>query len=171
MSVNSVSIGMNGTQWGAYKQKLSEATKAKPAELNIPYNDNMTEAQARGLINEALQKQEQSRNDGFSSKNNQTPKDSLFEQAKKLASKLGLSVKEDANFLELLTQIEDVLETKIKENASNADMLYELKTYSSELAQLQQMASQGPVSINQTNEALIMSLEMLSQYNQSFFNY
>ena len=99
------------------------------------------------------------------------PKDSLFEQAKKLASKLGLSVKEDANFLELLTQIEDVLETKIKENASNADMLYELKTYSSELAQLQQMASQGPVSINQTNEALIMSLEMLSQYNQSFFNY
>ena len=57
MSVNSVSIGMNGTQWGAYKQKLSDATKAKLAELNISYNDNMTEAQARSLIAEALAKQ------------------------------------------------------------------------------------------------------------------
>ena len=169
MSVNSVSIGMNGTQWGAYKQKLSEATKIKLAELNIPYNDNMTEAQARSLINEALQKQEQNKNNNFNSQNNQTPKDPLFEQAKKLASKLGLSVKEDANFLDLLAEIEDALETKIKDNKNNVDMLYELKAYSSELAQLQQMASQGPVSINQTNEALMMSLEMLSQYNQSFF--
>ena len=170
MSVNAVSIGMNGTQWGAYKQKLSEATKAKLAELNIPYNDNMTEAQARSLINEALQKQEQSKNNNFNGQNNQTPKDPLFEQAKQLAMKLGISVKEDANFLDLLTEIEDALEKKIKENQNNVDMLYELKAYSSQLATLQQMTSQGPTSANPTNEALMMSLEMLSQYNQSLLN-
>ena len=169
MSVNSVSIGMNGTQWGAYKQKLSDATKAKLAELNIPYNDNMTEAQARSLIAEALAKQAQNKNK-FNNQNGRPSNDPMMEQAKELARKLGISVKEDANFLDLLTEIEDALEKKIKENQNNVDMLYELKAYSSQLATLQQMTSQGTVSANPTNEALMMSLEMLSQYNQSLLN-
>ena len=166
MAINSVSMSMNGTQWGAYTQKLSQATKDEMDRLGIPYNDSTSESQAKMLIEQAKTQQDKNNN---TSNNNASSQNSLLEQAKKLAQKLGLSVDEKANFEELLSQIETTLEEKINTNSDNVQMLTELKGYSRQLAMLQSQAT-GSYGSDSTNQALMMSLEMLSQYNKSFLN-
>ena len=171
MAISSVSMGMNGTQWGAYKQKLSQATKDEMERLGIPYNDSTSESQAKTLIQQAKLQDNKNNNttNNNTANNNSSSKNPLFEQAKKLAQKLGLAVDEKANFEELLTQIETTLEEKIQANSDNMDMLTELKGYSRQLAMIQSQTT-GSYGSDSTNQALMMSLEMLSQYNKSFLN-
>lgn len=167
MSINSVSMGMNATQWGAYKQKLSEATKAELQKLHIPFNDSTTEMEARALIAQALAKQDKTNNN--QNNQNNAPKDNLFEQAEKLAQKLGIGVEKNIGFEELLAKIEETLEYKIKNSSNDIQMLNELKNYSRQLSFIQSQAM-GATNNDATNQALMMSLEMLSQYNKSFIN-
>lgn len=167
MSVNAVNTGMNATQWGAYRQKLSEATKAELMRLHIPFNDTMTETEARALIAQALAKQEKTNNNP--SNQNNSPKDNLFEQAEKLAKQLGIQVEKNIGFEELLAKIETALEDKIKNSSNDIQMLNQLKDYSRQLSFIQSQAM-GATNNDSTNQALMMSLEMLSQYNKSFIN-
>ncbi len=166
MTISSVSMGMNGTQWGAYKQKLSQTTKDELQKLGIAYNDDMSETQAKALIVQAKSKENQTT---LSNNNNENSQNNLFEQAKKLAQKIGINVDEKATFEELLSKIETTLEEKIKSNSDNIQMLNELKGYSRQLAMLQSQST-GSYGSDSTNQALMMSLEMLSQYNRSFLN-
>ena len=52
MTISSINMAMSASSWGAYNQKLSQATKQKLDELHISYNENTTEEQARALINQ-----------------------------------------------------------------------------------------------------------------------
>ena len=167
MTVSSISTSMSATQWGAYQQKLSEATKAELEKLNIPYTDSTTESQAKILIDKA--KEQQAQEETNSNAQNGTSTDELLEQAKKLAQKIGLSVDENISFEELMTKLETTLEEKIKASSDNVQMLNQLKEYSRQLATLQAQ-SVGSSGMDSTNQALMMSLEMLGQYNKSFLN-
>ncbi len=172
MTISSVNYNIN-TSYGAYVQRLSAATKQKLTELCIPFSDNTTEQEGRALIEKAL-KEKQIKNEeknkqlqnNFSNKND---KDSLFEKAAKLAKQIGVEVPKNCTLDKLLPLIEVKLEEKIDANKNNVTLLKQLKAFSMELANIQAQ-SNGSSGYDNTNQALMRSLEVLSEYNKNFLN-
>ena len=110
---------------------------------------------------------ESSKEDLFSS--NGENKNELFERLKNLAQKLGITTREGDSFQELVKEVEGVLERKIKSSSNDISELNYLSSLSQELANIQSQ-SNGSSSYDASNQALMMSLEMLSQYNKNFLN-
>lgn len=164
MSVNSINIAY-GASYGAYTQKLTQETKAKLEELGIAYNQNITEKEAKKLIQTHEAKKHEQENNSFSQ--NQNKKDDLMEKALKLAKEVGVSVDENATFTQIIAIIENALESKISASKGNMIALNELKVLSEELASLQAQGS-GSMGYDNINQALMMSLEMLGEYNKNF---
>ncbi len=164
MTIGSINIAM-GASYGAYQQKLTQATKQKLEELNIPYNSNVTEKEAQKLI-KAYQAQKEDSTKKNSLSQDSSSKDSLLEKAKKLAEKLGIQTEENPNFNQLLALIEQTLEIRINSSKDNVQALKELQNLSYELSSIQAQAN-GSSGYDNTNRALLQSLEMLSLYNQS----
>lgn len=165
MTISSINLAMGASSYGAYNQKLTSATKAELEKLGIQYNPNITEAEGKKLIQQTKTQNTENNSENGTTKNNQ--KDSLFEKAKELAQKLGIKVEENQNFDSLLSIIENSLEQKIQVNSNNEEMLKKLEGLSRELANIQ-AESNGSAGYNSTNQALMASLEMLSQYNKTF---
>lgn len=167
MGISSISYAM-GASYGAYSQKLTQDTKQKLEELGIPFNSNISEQEGKRLIKafEASKNESANQNGLFQ---NQTNSSDLFKKAKKLAEKLGIAVPEGANFQQLLTSIEVKLEEKLQSAQGNVSQLKELKNLSQELAFIQAQ-SNGSAGYDATNQALMTSLEMLSEYNKNFLN-
>ncbi len=169
MAISNVNMLANASSFGAYNQKLTQTTKQKLEELGIQYNSNITEKEAQKLISkyEASASQKSSKEDLFSS--NGENKNELFERLKNLAQKLGITTKEGDSFQELVKEVEGVLERKIKSSSNDISELNYLSSLSQELANIQSQ-SNGSSSYDASNQALMMSLEMLSQYNKNFLN-
>ncbi len=161
MNINSVNIAL-GASYGAYSQKLTQQTKEKLESLNIPYEKNITEDEGKKLIkmHNAQKEENQSQTKGGND---------LFKRAQKLAEKLGIQTSEGENFAQLLKIIETVLEQKISSASNNEKELLLLKGLSQELASIQAQ-SNGSSGYNNTNQALLMSLEILGQYNKNYLN-
>jgi len=166
MTIKSVNIAM-GASYGAYSRKLTPETKAKLLKYGIPFSENTTESNGQALLRsfEASKKQELNQQ---SSSNNAKSQSDLFEKAKKLAQKIGVSVDENIQFHQLVIIIQQVLEQKISASENNITALKELRGYSQELADIQALGN-GSSGYDNTNQALMMSLEMLSEYNKNFF--
>ena len=49
MGISSINLAM-GASYGAYNQKLTQATKNMLEQLGIPYNQNITEDEGKRLI-------------------------------------------------------------------------------------------------------------------------
>ena len=160
MSIRSISYNINAS-YGAYNQKLTAKTKAELDSANIPYNQNTTESEGRKLLSSAKSHNEQSL---FSGEN-----DSLKKRALELAKQLGISVNEDMGLQQILGLIEQALRQRISVNKNDIDEIKKLKEFSSELASIQ-AAVNGSSGYDNTNQALMMSLEMLSEYNKNFLN-
>lgn len=158
---------MGASSYGAYNQKLTSATKAELEKLGITYNPNITEAEGKKLIQQ--KKTQDTQNNSEHNLGQNTNKDSLFEKAKELAEKIGIKVDEKENFTSLLAKIESTLEEKIQASSNNEEMLEKLRGLSQELANIQAQ-SNGSVGYDSTNQALMASLEMLSQYNKNFLH-
>ena len=167
MGISKVNYSL-GASWGAYNQKLTQATKSKLDELGIAYKDNITEEEAKKLIKTYEASQKENANNEFLSNNNASKND-LFEKAKKLAQKVGVEVQEGVNFQQLLYLIESKLSQKINANSNNIEALKELKSLSQELASIQAQ-SNGSSGYNDTNRVLLASLEMMSEYNKNLLN-
>lgn len=170
MGINSVNYAVSANSYGAYTQKLTEETKAKLEKLGIPYTSTTTEAQAQAMIQSEL-KTKKNREENLEDNKQQSQtnnKNNLFEKAVELAKKIGITVDKNTSFEELIIKIEDNLEAKISQSQNNKSLLKQLKQYSEELANIQAQ-SQGSTSTNNTNQALMMSLEMLSNYNKNYF--
>jgi len=171
-SVNNINLAMSGSSYGAYSQKLTQATKSKLEELGITYNQNTTEAQAQQMIRKyqaakGSENQTLSQNQEEQSSSSQ---DSNKERLINLAKQIGLTVDEKASFNEIASEVELELEKKIQASSDDKNQLLELKSLSRELASIQAQA-QGASGMNQnTNQALMLSLEMLSMYNKNFLN-
>ncbi len=165
MGISSVNYNLMNS-YGAYNQKLTQETKEKLLELKIPFNANTTESEAKRLI-AAQEANNQKQDNNLFSKNEQ--KSDLFEKAKSLAQKLGIEVKEGTNFNTLLIAIEGKLEQLLKSNQNNINALKELKGLSLELANIQAQSS-GSSGYDNTNQALMTSLEMLAEYNKNYLN-
>lgn len=167
MGISSVNIAM-GASYGAYNQKLTQGTKQKLEALGIPYNLNITEEEGKKLIRtyEAQKRQDANQENLFQ---NPSSGNDLFEKAKKLAEKLGIHVEEGANFQQLLMTIQSKIEQKLIANSNNIQAIKELKSLSQELAFLQAQ-SNGSSGYDNTNQALMTSLELLSEYNKNFLN-
>lgn len=165
MTISSINLAMGASSYGAYNQKLTSATKAELEKLGIAYDPNITEAEGKKLIQQKKTQDTQKSSQENSNQNSQ--KDPLFEKAKELAQKIGIKVDENQNFDSLLAKIEDTLEQKIQLNSNNEEMLKKLEGLSRELANIQAQ-SNGSSGYNSTNQALMASLEMLSQYNKNF---
>ncbi len=165
MTISSVNYNLQSS-YGAYNQKLTQETREKLAKLGIAYNSNTTEAEGKRLIAAAKAEQNANENNLFS--NNQQKND-LFERAKTLAQKLGIEVKEGTNFNSLMISIEAKLEQLINANKNNITALKELKGLSMELANIQAQSS-GSSGYDNTNQALMTSLEMLAEYNKNYLN-
>ena len=175
MSINSVNYNI-GNSYGAYIQRLTEATKRKLIELGIPFNEKTTEAQAQSMIQDAISKktsgnvQSDIKNSNNGSDNTlEKRKNDTFERAKKLALQLGINVDDKADIKQILALIESILEAKINANKGNISVLKELKEFSNELSMIQAEAN-GSSGYDNKNHALMMSLEMLSEYNKNFLN-
>ena len=168
MTINSVNIAY-GASYGAYSQKLTQATKEKLNKLGIPYNQNMTEEEGKKLVQAAEVKNVLKGENDQSAflKQNEDSKNELFERAKELAEKLGIAVEENADFTSLITRIESTIEQRLSISQNNISALKELQGYSRELADIQAQ-SNGSSGYNNTNQALMTSLEMLSEYNKNF---
>ena len=167
MGIRSINIAM-GASYGAYSQRLTQATMAKLEALGIPYNQSTTEDEGRRLIRAHEAQQNQNANQQSFSQNNSNQSD-LFEKAKKLAQKVGVTVPENIDFKQLLSLIEAKLEEKISASSNNMSALKELKSLSQDLAFIQAQ-SNGSSGYENTNQALMASLEMLSEYNKNFLN-
>lgn len=173
MSINSINLAMAGS-YGAYSQRLTAGTKAQLDELGLVYDENTTESEGKKMIQQAqIQKNQLTNNNSesnlgeFSGKNNQDP---LFERAKKLAQQLGITIEANIQFRELLVKIEKALEKEIKNADGDKSKLLKLQSLSSELASIQAQ-SEGSTGYDNTNKALMMSLEMLSEYNKQQLTY
>lgn len=167
MGISSINLAM-GASYGAYNQKLTQATKNMLEQLGIPYNQNITEDEGKRLIKaHEAQKRENAQQDSMFQ--NQSNSNDLFEKAKKLAQKVGVSFPEDVEFKQLLALIETKLEEKIAASSNNMTALKELKSLSQDLAFIQAQ-SNGSSGYDNTNQALMASLEMLSQYNKNYLN-
>lgn len=166
MTISSINLAMAGS-YGAYSQKLTTATRNKLNELGVPFNDNITEQEGKKLVKQAeVQKQQDSHNqNNFSNKQNSS--DYLLEKAKELAKKLGIQLGEDEEFKAILVKIEQAIETQILANQGNEDKLKKLKNLSLELADIQAQST-GSSGYDNTNKVLMMSLEMLSEYNKAY---
>ncbi len=167
MTISSINLAMGASSYGAYNQKLTSATKAELEKLGITYNPNITEAEGKKLIQQ--KKTQDTQNNSEHNLGQNTNKDSLFEKAKELAEKIGIKVDEKENFTSLLAKIESTLEEKIQASSNNEEMLEKLRGLSQELANIQAQ-SNGSVGYDSTNQALMASLEMLSQYNKNFLH-
>jgi len=166
MAISSVNYNMMAS-YGAYNQKLTSATKAKLDELKIAYSPEITEAEGKKLIQKATAEAHNNQQEG-SFGQNQNNTSYLYEKAKALAQKLGISA-ENASFNALLALIESKLEQKIAINKNNEAALKELKSLSQDLASIQ-AESKGSSGYDNTNQALMESLEMLAQYNKNYLN-
>lgn len=166
MTVSSVNYNL-GASWGAYSQKLTSATKAKLEELGIPYNSEMSEAEGKKLIQTVTAQQSSQKQGSFSQ--NSGNSNSLFEKARALAQKLGIAVDENVNFEALLAAIEAKIEQRLEVSKNDEAALKELRSLSQELAGIQ-AESKGSSGYDNTNRALMESLEMLAQYNKNYLN-
>ena len=167
MGIRSINLAY-GASYGAYNQRLTQATRQKLEALGIPYNQSISEEEGKKLIKSfEAQKQENANQKGMFQ--NQTSSNDLFEKAKKLAEKLGIQVQEGVNFQQLLTVIQAKIEEKLAISSNNISALKELKGLSQELAFIQAQ-SNGSSGYDNTNQALMTSLEMLSEYNKNFLN-
>ena len=162
MSIRSINYNINAS-YGAYNQKLTAKTKQELDNANIPYNTNTTESEGRKLLSSTKSHNEQS--GMFSQQGN----NSLKERALELAKQLGVSVNEDMPLQQILTLIEQALEQKISRSQNDIDEIKKLKAFSSELASLQAQVN-GSTGYDNTNQALMMSLEMLGEYNKNFLH-
>lgn len=169
MGIYSINQAMSASSYGAYTQKLTEATKAKLEELGIAYNQNMSESEGKKLIREAELKKSQTENQQQNFNQSQQDKSDLFKKALSLAEKLGVNVPEDASFEKLISILEQALEVRVNQANGDYEQLQKLQNYSRELASIQAQ-SKGGSGYDSTNEALMKSLEMLSQYNRNFLN-
>lgn len=158
MGISSINIAMAGS-YGAYNQKLTEATRKQLEALGMPIDRNMTESEGRKILRQLEAKKEFNNNDNNAS--------DMFKKARDLAQKLGIPIDEKISFEELIQKIEATLELKIENNKTNKTLLEELKGYSQELATLQAQ-SKGASGYDNTNQALMKSLELLGQYNKNF---
>ena len=166
MGISNVNMAL-GASYGAYSQKLTQATRNKLVELGIPFSENITEEQAKKLIRSFEVSNEKNSNQQQDLNNNQQSSD-LFERAKRLAKELGIKVDENIPFKKLLVIIESVLSQKIDSAQNNLPLLEKLQELSRELSSIQAQ-SNGSSGYDATNEALMKSLEMLSEYNKNFF--
>ena len=164
MGITSINLAY-GASYGAYSQRLTESTRQKLEVLGIPFNSNITEQEGKNLIKayEAQKQQEQNKDSLFQNPSNSND---LFEKAKKLAQKLGIQVPESADFQQIISQIEAKLEEKLA-SSTDINKIKELKSLSQDLAFLQAQ-SNGSSGYDATNQALMTSLEMLSEYNKNF---
>jgi len=160
MSVRSINYNF-GASYGAYNQKLTSQTKKELEEAGISYNQNTTEAEGRRLLQSAKSNNEQSLFQG------QNPNSSLMDRAIALAKKLGVDVNENMEIKQILVLIENALEQMISRSQNDIDEIKRLREFSSELASIQASAN-GSTGYDNTNQALMMSLEVLSEYNKNF---
>ncbi len=169
MTINNIQLALGASSYGAYNQKLTQTTKQKLEELGIQYNQNITEQEAKKLIAKcelnAQNSKETNKESSFSNKDKD--KDELFEQLRSLAQKIGINVSENNDFKSLINIVENTIEEKIKAASNDESELLNLKNLSLELANIQSK-SVNSQSLNNSNQALMMSLEMLSQYNKNF---
>lgn len=173
MTINSINFLMAGS-YGAYSQKLTAGTKAQLDQLGLVYDENTTESEGKKMVQQAqIQKNQLTNNNKdnnlpqFADNNSQNP---LFERAKKLAQELGITIEANIDFKELLAKIEKALEREIKSADGDKSKLIQLQNLSSELASIQ-AESNGSSGYDNTNKALMMSLEMLGEYNKQQLNY
>ncbi|MBQ4646570.1 MAG: hypothetical protein IJB79_04405 [Candidatus Gastranaerophilales bacterium] len=167
MGISSVNIAY-GASYGAYNQRLTQATRQKLEALGIPYNQNITEEEGKRLIKAfEAQKRENANQQGMFQ--NPSNSNDLFEKAKKLAEKLGIQVPKEVNFQQLLMAIQTKIEERLAISSNDINALKELKGLSQELAFIQAQ-SNGSSGYDSTNQALMTSLEMLGEYNKNFLN-
>lgn len=173
MAISNVQMLSNASSFGAYNQKLTQTTKQKLEELGISYNSNITEQEAQKLISKYetanAQKSEQSGQQGLFSSQDQN-KDENLEQLKKLAAQLGIATEEKPDFNKLIKQVEAALQEKIQASGNDINQLQYLKGLSQDLANIQSQKDGSSSSYNSSNQALMMSLEMLSQYNKNLLH-
>ena len=165
MTIKSINLAMAGS-YGAYSQKLTEATKQELKELGIPFNSNTTEKEGRSLISEyRIKNKENAQQNGFS-QNHAMAESELLKRAKILAKKVGVDFPEQIDLQQLLIIIQEKLEEKISASKNNPEKLEELKTLSQELSSIQAQST-GSMGYDSSNEALLKSLELLGQYNKN----
>ena len=167
MGIHSINLAY-GASYGAYNQKLTQKTREKLEALGISYTQNISEKDAQKLIQAfESQKEQETSNQGMflgSQGNNY-----LLEKAIKLAEKLGIQVPQGATLQQILILIQAKIEEKLANSSNDIAKLKELKNFSQELAFIQAQSS-GSSGYDATNQALMTSLEMLSEYNKNFLN-
>lgn len=167
MGISSINYAL-GASYGAYSQKLTQATKSKLEALGIPYDPKISEEEAKKLIikTQAPEKEKQAHNESLFQQNNNNS-NSLFERLKKLADKLGIQINENANFQEIISTIENKIKEQIQTNKSDINSLKELKSISQELSMIK--AQTGSMQNENSSEVELMhTLEMLGKYNKNF---
>ena len=167
MGISSINLAY-GASYGAYSQRLTQATREKLETLGIPYKQNISEEEGKKLIKTFEAQKQENANQKNMFQNSSSSND-LFEKAKKLAEKLGIQVPENIGFQQLLIAIQAKIEERLAASSNNINALKELKSLSQELAFIQAQ-SNGSSGYDNTNQALMTSLEMLSEYNKNFLN-
>lgn len=165
--INNINLAMSGASYGAYNQKLTQATKKKLDELGLSYSNDMTEQEGKKIIAQyQASKSENNSNSSLSMSSQNQSTDFQRQRLEELARRLGISVSANQSNEDLISLIEQRLEERIRSAQDDKSELEILKNMSRELASIQAMKS-GSMGFDASNQALSLSLEMLAQYNKN----
>lgn len=136
------------------KTTLSDSTKSQLEALGIAAADGMTEAEAQAKI--AAAKQEQAAQNQPTGQGVNLSEEELLEEARNLASTVGVPITSDEDLITILDDIGAELEMMLEEAGNNPSVLSTLSSYLSDLTSIDERYDTLQTTLSEVYAAMDM---------------
>lgn len=136
------------------KTTLSDSTKSQLEALGIAAADGMTEAEAQAKI--AAAKQEQAAQNQPTGQGVNLSEEDLLEEARNLASTVGVPITSDEDLITILDDIGAELEMMLEEAGNNPSVLSTLSSYLSDLTSIDERYDTLQTTLSEVYAAMDM---------------
>lgn len=158
-SINTLSAFITGqSQIASMKANLSEATIGKLLALGIDINSVSSETEAKKAIEEKEQENKTSKTNDENNKQAQSEAETLYNDIKNLARKLGINISKSENIEDILDKISAKLDS-LKDNSYNSN----LNVFQSELDILKRQFK----NLYAGESSILSAMDLLSQNNRA----
>ncbi len=158
-SINTISAFISGQSKIASKgANLSEETIGKLLSLGIDIESVSSEAEAKRIIEEEEQKSKPTKTTDEEEKSSQSEAETLYNDIKNLARKLGIDVSKSENIEDILDKISSKLES-LQDNSYNSN----LNVFQSELDMLKRQFK----NLYAGESSILSAMDLLSQNNRA----
>lgn len=159
MSINNVS-NLGASYSFCTQNKLSDETKRKLQALGIDYTNVASEAQAQLLIQSAQSRQQIQKTDNNNQQTTCSSELELISRAKTLASKVGISISQNASMSDILTSLSNKITNLTTKSSETINKNNEIEQYRTELTTLENEYSNLTQSQNSIFSAMNISANL-----------